>query len=625
MAGAAQREVGLAQGAALVPGQPARARQRFEDAHVVRPLGQRGLLSGAVEDGVLDHKFQVHDAARPLLEVEVRGFAARAEVIAHFFTHTGHRCRQPPRVPLAAQHFAAQRRHAPRQGAVAGERPRAHQRLVFPGPGLLALVVRESAEARYRQTRGARGAQAHIHLIQLPEAHAGIEDVDHALHQAGVEGGVIHGPGATRQALGRSVVDKGQIEVRGVTQLNAAELAAGQHHKTAACVRAARRAVARLQLRPGQRQHLFETDFGNKRQLVAHFHQGQTRGDVGSGDAQHLGGLEVAQRLHMPFEIIHRQARQCAAQRRAQRIALGRAVQAVAIEQLIEQRRVTRQLLGNPGAGGAQQGEIGERRRIFDQQQQIGAAPRHGDDQRQRALQRQVRVLAAGAGVQQQRHKAIQALPTRRLKTPHAPRMEQLLNPLGLRLGPREAERFELSRVALSAPQRGRGAARRGGGDQAGEVPRHPLAVRLQGPGKVRVAAKTHGLRERGPGQRIGGQLLGLAIFPGLNRMLRVAQKTIGLAKFHGDRPRQATQRRALGQYRQQFAPLQGQLAAAADQLKTLGDKLDFANAAAAQLDVALQTAPAHFSHDTPLHVAQTVDGAVIHVAAVDKRAQKRL
>ena len=316
MDGAAQDEVGVVQGATLRPGQPARASQRFEDAHVVRVLDQRGLARRAGEDGVLHHKFQVHDAAQPLFQVEARRFAARADVLAHFFAHGGHRLRQPPRVPLAAQHFAAQRLHAPRQGVVPGDGPRAHQRLMFPGPGLLALVVRESGETRHRQTRGARGAQAHIHIIQLPEAHACIEDVNHALNQAGVKGGVIHGPGAIRRALGRGVVDKRQIEVRGVAHFDAAELAAGQHHKTRARVAAARRAVASAKLRPGQRQHLFETGFGNKRQLVARFHQRQASGDFGSGDAQHLGGLEVAQRLHMPFEILHRQARQLPAQRR---------------------------------------------------------------------------------------------------------------------------------------------------------------------------------------------------------------------------------------------------------------------------------------------------------------------
>ena len=286
---------------------------------------------------------------------------------------------------------------------------------------------------------------------------------------------------------------------------------------------------------------------------------------------------------------------------------------------------MARQLFRNPGTGGAQDREIGERRRVFDQQQQIGAAPRHGDDQRQRALQREVRVLAAGAGVQQQRHKSIQALPTLGLEALHLPRMEQLLNALGLRPRPREAERLELARVALGAPQRARAVDLFGAGDERCEVPRHPFAMSLQSLEKVLVAAETHGLRERGPGQGIGGQVLGLAIFPGLNRMLRVAQKTIGPPELQSGAFRQATQRRALGQDRQQLAPLQRHVATAADQLKTLGDKLDFANAAGAQFDVAVPPAPADFSHDTPLHVAQAADGAVIHVAPVDKRPQAGL
>ncbi|MDZ7686644.1 MAG: hypothetical protein U5O39_18090 [Gammaproteobacteria bacterium] len=57
----------------------------------------------------------------------------------------------------------------------------------------------------------------------------------------------------------------------------------------------------------------------------------------------------------------------------------------------------------------------------------------------------------------------------------------------------------------------------------------HSLAIRIERLEIVVESTKSHGIRETLAGQRLAGQPLGLPIGLGLNNMLAIAQKAVGL------------------------------------------------------------------------------------------------
>src|SRR5262249_34696345 len=101
------------------------------------------------------------------------------------------------------------------------------------------------------------------------------------------------------------------------------------------------------------------------------------------------------------------------------------------------------------------------------------------------------------------------------------------------------------------------------------------------------------------------GQLVGLLVIPLLQAILDHAQIAIRRPE-RGDRF--ALQEALPDEQRQhaaQLATLQSTVAAAANQLESLHDEFDLANAAGTELDVVLQLAPLHFARDHALHLAQ--------------------
>ncbi|MNN67920.1 hypothetical protein D3C81_1835850 [compost metagenome] len=81
-----------------------------------------------------------------------------------------------------------------------------------------------------------------------------------------------------------------------------------------------------------------------------------------------MGQLEVAQRLHLLFQVVLGDARQALAQFAGQLRRQWRAEQAAFVEQFVEQQRVAGNLLGNPRAGGAQGQQAAQGAGVFGEQ-----------------------------------------------------------------------------------------------------------------------------------------------------------------------------------------------------------------------------------------------------------------
>src|SRR5690606_26427211 len=120
------------------------------------------------------------------------------------------------------------------------------------GPGVTVLVFFEGGKGADQQTGIARGAKAHVDVVELPGNGLGTEDVDDLLAEAHEEGGVVDLPLPVGAAGRVCPMNEDQIQVGAVAQLDAAELAIAdddevplvRRHRVATAVGTAGSAVA---------------------------------------------------------------------------------------------------------------------------------------------------------------------------------------------------------------------------------------------------------------------------------------------------------------------------------------------------------------------------------------------
>ena len=152
----------------------------------------------------MDDEFDVDEAARALFEVEGVRRQWRS-VVVHFLPH-GEDVFAQGCFGRAGEQFVAQagvafaEGRAPRYGAAAGEC------LVFPGPGVFALVAGESLDADGGQAACPAGAQAGVDGVDGAVAAGGAEQVAGALGEAGVVALVVDGFFAVGHAVRVAVV-----------------------------------------------------------------------------------------------------------------------------------------------------------------------------------------------------------------------------------------------------------------------------------------------------------------------------------------------------------------------------------------------------------------------------------
>ncbi len=210
------------------------------------------------------------------------------------------------------------------------------------------------------------------------------------------------------------LVQEHQIKVRAIAEFDAAEFAVADDDKTRILRDIIdpilRPAMARHQMLPGQTQYLAQHRLGDFGEMIADHHQRHGRGDVGGGDAQHIGLLEPAQCFHLPFQIVVRHGLHERLQFLRERDFIQRRIQAARIEQFIEQDRMARELPRDPRTGGAQLHQLRQGHGIFHQQRQIGAAPGHRFEQADDALQGRGRLRHGADRADQHRQQMIHAL-----------------------------------------------------------------------------------------------------------------------------------------------------------------------------------------------------------------------
>jgi hypothetical protein len=124
--------------------------------------------------------------------------------------------------------------------------------------------------------------------------------------------------------------------------------------------------------------------------------------------------VKMAERIHLPFGVAgigFQHARELG----APGVPIRFRQQHARIEKLVQQDRVARQVVRRPLRRGHQVGEPRQHGRMLDQEREVGAAPVHGLEETEQAIEHRLRIRAAfrcgGRGREQLRHERVDALP----------------------------------------------------------------------------------------------------------------------------------------------------------------------------------------------------------------------
>ena len=182
------------------------------------------------------------------------------------------------------------------QGAVAGDGAELDQRLPLPGAAEVVVVGQRAGQRPGQRAALPLGAQAQVHAVRLPAVGVGRQQPHHLPDQPGEELVVAQ---ARAPAAGRAVrvVDEHQVDVAGVVQLLAAELAERQHGAAGRPpVGGVRLAEALDQAAAGGAEGDLQGDVGGAGQLAGDLLQRPVTDDVVGTDAQELPLPEAPER-----------------------------------------------------------------------------------------------------------------------------------------------------------------------------------------------------------------------------------------------------------------------------------------------------------------------------------------
>ncbi len=181
---------------------------------------------------VLGDKFNVGDTA--LISFDIKAIPMFIpQMGAHLLAHLAHFGLQRRGLARGGEHIATNGIKLRFQLRIAIHHPGTHQGLMFPGPGLVLLIIGEGVGRGDQHARRPGRTQAGIHLIQNAGRSPGAEQVHDALGEAQVELTPVDLALAVGHHVHRAVVEENQVQIGAVAQLPAAQLAVTHHRKAA--------------------------------------------------------------------------------------------------------------------------------------------------------------------------------------------------------------------------------------------------------------------------------------------------------------------------------------------------------------------------------------------------------
>ena len=142
-------------------------------------------------------------------------------------------------------------------------------------------------------------------------------------------------------------MEEDEIEIRGVAELDSAELPVGDYGKAplAGLARTPRHAVPCRHDVPGDDRNLGDDGLGGRGEVVAHLHEGERVSDVAGRDPEELDLLELAHGVHLLLGVVRRDAHQELAQSRRDVIKRHQLVEALRDHELVKEDRVLAELV----------------------------------------------------------------------------------------------------------------------------------------------------------------------------------------------------------------------------------------------------------------------------------------
>ncbi len=164
---------------------------------------------------------------------------------------------------------------------------------MLPGPGATGLILLEGIHTDGQQTGIAIRAQTQVNIVETTGGGHGGQPAGHAASQFDVALHII---------LAGVVIEKHQIQVRGVANFLAAQLAVGDDGKAGRGV-VFRAQAAGARQRPGTLQRLGQHHIGQGRELVGQCLYRQHALQILSQQLEGDLVLPVAHHVHLLFDI----------------------------------------------------------------------------------------------------------------------------------------------------------------------------------------------------------------------------------------------------------------------------------------------------------------------------------
>ncbi len=267
----------------------------------------------------LDDEFDIDQSAAVMLEIEQR--AAVGVVVDHLLAHRQHLVAQRGQIARLAQHLDAYRLEGRAECRIAGREPGARQRLVFPHPGRFHLIRAKGFQRTDQLPGVAVGAQSQVGFEHRAGRCRARQPGVHALRQARVD-----------IARVRVVVveQENDVQVRGVAEFLAAELAVAHHRE------ARRVPMALAQLAPDGDDGQLEHDVGELGQVVGEVLDRQQAGQILRQQAEHLRMVRFAHQVHLALGVRLDRV-QAGGEAVAEGYPVGRCLQGARIKQFVEQ------------------------------------------------------------------------------------------------------------------------------------------------------------------------------------------------------------------------------------------------------------------------------------------------
>ena len=290
---AAEEGVVVFQQGPLLVGQAADV---FQLGHGLEGVGgaQRGQVAAVEQLQELDDEFHVADAAPAGLHVAV--VAAALAVLLLDAPLQGLDAADVGTAEVAAVDPGGQLgEELAAEVQVAGHRQGLDVGLPLPGAAADVVIVQRRLQVGDRRPALSLGPQPQVHAVDAPQIGRLGQQADQLAGEVVEKLGVGDGPVAVGLAV--EIIEEDQVDVAGVVQLAAAELAHAQDDEPrGASVGAAGRAPLGAEFPPGGPQRRFQNGVGQVGDLGGDGLEALLADDVAVGDPQRLPPLESPQR-----------------------------------------------------------------------------------------------------------------------------------------------------------------------------------------------------------------------------------------------------------------------------------------------------------------------------------------